>query len=98
MVPDKDLQISQMDVKDAYLNSKLQEDVYMCQLEGYSNGTDKVCHLLKTLYGLYQSGCEWNNEFNKGILDLKDYFLIHALTFADQKMTLRLLPYRLMIY
>jgi Reverse transcriptase (RNA-dependent DNA polymerase) len=67
MVPDKDLWISQMDVKGAYLNGKLQKNVYMRQSEGYTDGTNKVCHLLKTLYGLRQSEREWNNEFNKGM-------------------------------
>jgi Reverse transcriptase (RNA-dependent DNA polymerase) len=47
MVPDKDLWISQMNVKGAYLNGKLQENIYICQPEGYTDGTDKVCHLLK---------------------------------------------------
>ena len=37
----------------------------MRQPERYTNGTDKVCHLLKTLYRLRQSGREWDNEFNK---------------------------------
>ena len=37
----------------------------MHQLEGYEDGTSRVCHLIKTLYGLKQSGREWNAEFNK---------------------------------
>jgi hypothetical protein len=46
MVPNKDLRIQQMDVKGAYLNSILKEDVYMCQPEGYRDGSDKVCQLI----------------------------------------------------
>ena len=67
MVPDRDLRIQQMDVKGAYLNGVLKEDVYMKQPEGYEDGTDRVCHLLKTLYGLKQLGREWNNQLNQGM-------------------------------
>lgn len=49
-----------MDVKGAYLNGNLEEEVYMKQPEGFNDGTDKVCHLIKTLYGLKQAGQEWN--------------------------------------
>jgi hypothetical protein len=57
--------VQQMDVKGAYLNGTLQEEVYMHQPDGYGNGTNHVCHLIKTLYGLKQAGHEWNREFNK---------------------------------
>jgi len=59
-----------MDVKGAYLNGILKEDVYMCQPEGYGDGLDKVCRLIKTLYGLKQSGRKWNIQFNKEIQSL----------------------------
>jgi hypothetical protein len=57
--------VQQIDIKGASLNGTLQEEVYMHQPDGYGNGTDHVCHLIKTLYGLKQAGCEWNREFNK---------------------------------
>jgi len=60
LVPIKGLKIQQMDVKGAYLNGILKEKVYMCQPEGYEDGTGRVCELIKTLYGLKQSGREWN--------------------------------------
>ena len=56
-----------MDIKGAYLNGILQEKVYMRQPEGYDDGTSRVCELVKTLYGLKQSGCKWNKEFDKKI-------------------------------
>ena len=59
-----DWEIQQMDVKGAYLNGILKEEVYMAQPEGYEDGSNKICHLLKTLYGLKQSGHEWNIELN----------------------------------
>jgi hypothetical protein len=53
-----------MDVKGAYLNGTLKEKVYMMQPEGYNDGSGHVCLLVKTLYGLKQSGREWNKELD----------------------------------
>jgi hypothetical protein len=58
-------EIQQMDVKGAYLNGILKEEVFMNQPEGYEDGTLRLCRLIKTLYGLKQSGREWNIELNK---------------------------------
>ena len=65
-----------MDVKGAYLNGILQEQVYMKQPEGYDDGSGRVCQLVKTLYGLKQSGREWNKKLDyelkeKGFTNLK---------------------------
>ena len=59
-----DMSIRQMDVKGAYLNGTLKETVYMQQPEGHDDRTGRVCRLVKTLYGLKQSGREWNIELN----------------------------------
>ena len=59
-----DYEITQMDVKGAYLNGYLEEEVYMRQPEGFEDGTDRVCRLIKTLYGLKQAGREWNKEID----------------------------------
>ena len=64
IVPSRKLVMRQMDVKGAYLNGILKETVYMLQPEGYDDGTNRVCHLQKTLYGLKQSGREWNKELD----------------------------------
>jgi len=47
-------ELHQMDVKTAFLNDDLDEEVYMEQPEGYVDPTypDKVCRLLQALYGL----------------------------------------------
>ena len=54
-----------MDVKGAYLNGTLKETIYMRQPEGFEDSTGRVCHLIKTLYGLKQAGREWNAEFDR---------------------------------
>jgi len=59
-----DLEISQMDIKGAYLNGTLEEEIYMKQPEGFSDGTGRVCRLVHTLYGLKQSGREWNKTIS----------------------------------
>jgi len=64
MVPAKKLVVQQMDIKGAYLNGILKEKVYMHQPEGFEDETKKICLLIKTLYGLKQSGREWNIQFD----------------------------------
>jgi uncharacterized protein YuzE len=64
LVPVKNLLVQQMDIKGAYLNGILQEEIYMRQPEGCEDGTERVCKLLKTMYGLKQAGYEWNRQLD----------------------------------
>ena len=64
-----DWELTQMDVKGAYLNGNLEEEVYMLQPDGFGDGTGKVCRLIKTLYGLKQAGREWNKVLNMRLRD-----------------------------
>ena len=64
-------EIQQMDVKGAYLNGKLKEEIYMDQPDGFSDGTSRLCRLIKTLYGLKQSGREWNEELDNKLGGIK---------------------------
>jgi hypothetical protein len=54
--------IHQIDVVGAYLNGKLEEEVYMRQPAGFEVGNpqSRVWRLHKTLYGLKQAGREWH--------------------------------------
>ena len=58
-----DMEMDQIDIKGAYLNGKLTPDevIYMHQPPGYASRKypQHVCKLLKTLYGLKQSGHRW---------------------------------------
>ena len=57
-----DLEVHQMDVRSAFLNGSLEEEIYMAQPEGYvdKQRPDLVCKLKKSLYGLKQSARCWN--------------------------------------
>jgi hypothetical protein len=70
MVSNLNLHIQQMDVKGVYLNRILKEDIYMRQPEGYTDGSNNVCKLVKTLYGLKQFRCKWNIQFDQGLQDM----------------------------
>jgi hypothetical protein len=56
--------IEQMDVKTAYLNAPIDCDIYVDQAEGFvvksPSGEELVYKLNKSLYGLKQSGRNWN--------------------------------------
>jgi len=54
MVAHLDLKLFQMDVKTAFLNCSLEEEIYMDQPIGFvlKGQEDKVCHPKKSIYGL----------------------------------------------
>ncbi|CAJ2639186.1 unnamed protein product [Trifolium pratense] len=62
--------ISQMDVKNAFLNGDLQEEVYMVPPSGVSHNQGEVCKLKKALYGLKQAPRAWYEKFSTVIRSL----------------------------
>lgn len=66
LVVNEDLYLEQLDVKTAFLNGTLEEEIFMEQLEGYEakGKEDMVCLLKKSLYGLKQSPSQWNKRFD----------------------------------
>jgi Reverse transcriptase (RNA-dependent DNA polymerase) len=72
-----DLELHQVDIKGAYLNSKLtkNERIYMRQPPSYAapNSDGKVCCLIKTLYGLKQSGRRWYQRLVEILVKKMDF-------------------------
>ena len=59
------LKLGKFDIKTAFLYGTLIEEIFMKQPEGFSDGTSRVCKLLKSLYGLKQAPRCWSEEFTK---------------------------------
>src|SRR3989337_138526 len=62
-----DYEIWQMDVKTAFLNGFLKEELYMMQPEGFVDPKDanRVCKLQQSIYGLVQASRSWNIRFDE---------------------------------
>ena len=70
---DKELDLHQMDVKAAYLNAPIDCIIYVDQPEGFviknENHEKLVLKLKKSLYGLKQSGRNWNNILHNYLIE-----------------------------
>ena len=64
-----DYEIWQMDVKIAFLNGNLEEEIYMMQPKGFigKNQEHMVCKLKRSIYGLKQASRSWNIKFDQAI-------------------------------
>ena len=64
-----DYEIWQMDVKTAFLNGFLKEELHMMQPEGFVDpkNANKVCKLQRSIYGLVQASRNWNICFDEMI-------------------------------
>ena len=62
-----DYEIWQMDIKTAFLNGFLKEELYMMQPEGFVDpkNANKVCKLQRSIYGLVQASRSWNKRFDE---------------------------------
>ncbi|GKE18378.1 zinc finger, CCHC-type containing protein, partial [Tanacetum coccineum] len=59
-----------MDVKTAFLNGELDEEIYMNQPQGFIllRNENKVCKLIKSLYGLKKAPKQWHQNFDEVVL------------------------------
>jgi hypothetical protein len=72
IVAQQDLKLHQFDVKTAFLNGELGEEIYMQQPQGYEQGgPNTVCRLLRALYGLRQVPRAWHRCLKKVLEDLE---------------------------
>ena len=73
----------QMDVKTAFLNGLLKEDVYVAQPKGFTDPhfPDHVLYLKKELYGLQQAPRAWYDQ-------LTQYLVSHGFTRGKTDQTL----------
>ena len=62
-----------MDVKTAFLNGYVEEDIFMAQPKGFeSEESPKVCKLHRSIYGLKQASRSWNHHFDEAIRSYGD--------------------------
>ena len=61
IVAAEDLELHQLDIKTAFLNGTIEEDIYLQQPPGYKEGPGNLaCHLHRALYGLRQAPRQWH--------------------------------------
>ncbi|GJZ46958.1 retrovirus-related pol polyprotein from transposon TNT 1-94 [Tanacetum coccineum] len=67
----KNIPIYQMDVKMAFLNGPLKEEVFVCQPDGFVDPDfpNYVYHLKKALYGLKQAPRAWYDTFSSFLIE-----------------------------
>ena len=67
-------QVRQLDVDTAYLNAKLDADIFITQPKGFeaktNQGEPQVCKLNKAIYGLKQAGLAWYNHMSSLLHDM----------------------------
>ena len=69
--------IKQIDIKTAFLNGLVEEEIYINQPEGYikKGNENLVCRLIKSIYGLKQASRNWNKEISSFLISIDFYKL-----------------------
>src|ERR1700722_18668667 len=62
-----DWDIHSLDVVAAFLNGEVEEELYMRQIPGYEDGTQRVLRIKGSLYGLKQAPRIWNRVFREKV-------------------------------
>ena len=64
------LEVHQMDVKSAYLNGELKEEIYMEPPPGFDTPDGMVFRLVKAVYGTKQGGRVWYEDIRKTLEEM----------------------------
>jgi hypothetical protein len=65
------LHLRSVDISHAFLNGDLEETIYMRQAEGFHEGSsNRVCRLIKSLYGLKQASRQWNKRLHDVLISM----------------------------
>lgn len=70
--------VRQFDVKTAFLNGELDEEIYMRLPEGFQDARGQVCRLLRSIYGLRQAPRAWSKKLCDDLLSAGFRPLVHA--------------------
>ena len=70
IVAEKDLELHQMDVKSAYLNGTLKEEIFMSPPPGFDISDGMVFRLIKAIYGTKQGGCVWYENIKARLISM----------------------------
>ena len=70
LAAEMDLEVHQLDVKTAYLNGVLDEEIFLEPPEGFKSRDGIVWRLKKSLYGLKQAGRVWYKRIRREIESL----------------------------
>jgi hypothetical protein len=60
-----------MDVKNAFFQGHISEDIYMEQTQGFMQDSSLIFQLKKSLYGLKQAPREWYSKMDSYMLSYK---------------------------
>ena len=70
IVASRKWEVHHMDVKFAFVNGDLNEEIYMKKPEGFVSNPSLVCRLNKSLYGLKQAPRAWYAKIDEFLLSL----------------------------
>ncbi len=64
------LELAQLDVKTAFLNGEVEDEIFISQPEGYivAGREKEVCRLNKALYGIKQASRIWNQKLHSSLV------------------------------
>jgi len=67
----EDMHLRSVDISHAFINGDIDAEVYMMQPEGFQDlGSDYVCRLDKSIYGLKQAARLWNEKLHHALLQM----------------------------